>query len=98
MGYDVVQVSALDPESQFSLWSNTADIVGIHGAGMMNMIMMPPGGNYTEIAADIGRSGTVRCAIAAGLRVGVLENGARDAQGNQAIDLDRLEALLLDAP
>ena len=98
MGYDVMEVSALDPESQFSMWANTTDIVGIHGAGMMNMIMMPPGGNYTEIAADINRSCTVRCAIAAGQRVGVLENGARDAQGSLVIDLDRLEALLLDAP
>ena len=98
MGYDVVDVSALDPESQFSLWANTTDIVGIHGAGMMNMIMMPSGGNYTEIGATIGRSNTVRCAMAAGHQVRILENGARDAQGRLVIDLDRLEALLLDAP
>ena len=97
MGYDVVEVSALDPDSQFALWANTTDIVGIHGAGMMNMIMMPFGGNYTEIAATTDLSCTVRCAMAAGHRVRVLENGARDAQGLLEIDLGQLEALLLNA-
>ena len=97
MGFDVVEVSAMDPESQFELWANTTDIVGIHGAGMMNMIMMPSGGNYTEIASTIGRICIARCAMAAGHRVGAMENGPRDAQGCLNIDLDRLEALLLDA-
>ena len=97
MGYDVVDVSAMEPEKQFSLWANTTDMVGIHGAGMLNMIMMPPGGNYTEIGATINRSCTVRCAMAAGHRVGVLESGARDPRGRQMIDLDRLGTLLIDA-
>lgn len=47
LDFRVVKVSELEPESQFALWANTADIVGIHGAGMMNMIMMPEGANYT---------------------------------------------------
>ena len=97
MGYDVVEVSALDPQSQFELWANATDIVGIHGAGMMNMIMMPSGGNYTEIASTIGRSIIARCAMVAGHRVGAMRNGTRNAQGLLEIDLCQLEALLLNA-
>ena len=104
LGYDVVEVSALDPEDQFALWANTTDIVGIHGAGMMNMIMMPSGSNFTEIAGAAHELGekvhcpnfNVRCAMAAGHNVGGL-SATIDAQGNPVIDLDKLEAMLLDA-
>ena len=93
LGYRVQTVSELDSNAQFALWANTTDIVGIHGAGMMNMIMMPSEGNYTEIVGA-RTSSTPRCAMAAGHRVGVLAS-VRDIQGRSHIDLDRLEALLL---
>ena len=104
LGYDVVQVSSLAPEDQLALWANTTDIVGIHGAGMLNMIMMPSGSNYTEIAGaahELGGKGhcpnsMVRCAMAAGHNVGGL-SASLAAQGNPVIDLDKLEAMLLDA-
>lgn len=101
LGYRIVEVSALDPESQFALWANTTDIVGIHGAGMMNMIMMPIGGNYTEIAGSSVESNqhspcpnwTIRCALAAGHNVrGILS--AVDGQNRPEIDMDRLEMAL----
>ena len=101
-GYQIANVSTLGPEAQLSLWGNTSDIVGIHGAGMMNMIMMPSGGNYTEIAVatpqgkPFSQSWTIRCAMAAGHRVNVLLC-AENAQGSMEIDLDRLEALLISA-
>ena len=98
LGYEVLEISPLDPESQFALWANTSDIVGIHGAGMMNMIMMPSGGNYTEIAGNEDVSVLIRCAMSAGHRVAMLEDSAVDAQGLLEIDLNRLEAMLLDAP
>ena len=104
LGYQVVELSTLDPETQFALWANTTDIVGIHGAGMMNMIMMPSGGNYTEIAGACQSDHTysptspcpnwiIRCAWAAGHRVrGIL--GQRSPQAHPAIDIERLEAAL----
>ena len=50
MGYDIVEISKLNPEEQLELYADATDIVGIHGAGMMNMLFMNPGVNYTEIA------------------------------------------------
>ena len=104
LGYDVVTVSALDPEDQFALWANTTDIVGIHGAGMMNMMMMPSGGNYTEIiAAPLGPGTSImRCAMAAGHQVGGIAGNAQTVEGGfgqdrLAIDLGRLESMLLDS-
>lgn len=104
LGYRVVNASELaselDPEEQFALWASTTDIVGIHNSGMMNMMMMPSGGNYTEITGThhgrIMTNTMIRSSMAAGHKVAVLVC-APDAQGRQEIDLDRLEALLLDA-
>lgn len=102
LGYRVLNVSELDPESQFALWANTTDIVGVHGAGMMNMIMMPFGANYTEITGTgtglrkyISVNWIIRCAMSAGLNCGGLAFDS-DANGCQKIDLYRLERLLLD--
>ena len=102
LGYQAVELSTLDPETQFALWANTTDIVGIHGAGMMNMIMMPSGGNYTEIAGASGHPNSpsspcpnwiIRCAWAAGHRVrGIV--GQRSPLGRPVIDIERLEAAL----
>ena len=50
MGCRVVEISMISPEDQLALRVDATGIVGIHGAGMMNMIMMPTGGNCTEIS------------------------------------------------
>ena len=100
LGYRIVNTSRIDPEEQFALWTNTTDIVGIHGAGMMNMMMMPPG-NYTEImrmeGPDLrrGKNWIARCAIAAGHSVAGLpvRLGAKD---RPELDLRLLETLLLN--
>ena len=101
LGFEVVAVSKVGPDDQFALWGNASDMVGIHGAGMMNMIMMPPEGNYTEIAsAQIRRpcpNSTVRCAMAVGHNVGGLTT-ALDMKGSPEIDIDKLEAMLHQAP
>lgn len=99
-GYDVMQVSRINPKEQFALWANTTDMIGIHGAGMMNMIMMPSGGNYIEIAGASGPNrhtpcpnSTIRCAVAAGLRVCGISTTV-DQHGRPMIDIGRLEAEL----
>lgn len=92
-GYRVVEVSALDPKAQFDLWANTTAIAGVHGAGLMNMILMQPG-RYTEIgAAPRGPNYTARCAMAAGHGVSGMA-GEINRDGHPVIDLDRLYRLL----
>ena len=104
MGFRIVEVSALDPHAQLSLWANTIEMVGIHGAGMMNMIMMPRDGKsiYTEIFGGRESSEenferrflqTGRCALAAGHRINLLASGL-DQESRPIIDIERLESLL----
>ena len=101
LGYRVLNVSEIDVNAQFALWANTTDIVGIHGSGMMNMIMMPSGGNYCEIVPMPANSNQpwlcpvilYCCAMAAGHRTRAL-SGAVNEQGRPEVNLDRLEALL----
>ena len=101
LGYRVLVASSLDVESQFEIWANAASIVGVHGAGMMNMIMMPVGSLYIEIgcyASDREYAAcrsilTTRCAAAAGHRVNGIE-AELDEEGRQTIDIGKFEALL----
>ncbi|MEO1493926.1 MAG: glycosyltransferase 61 family protein [Pseudomonadota bacterium] len=93
-GYRVVAASDLSLDDQFALWCNTGDIVGIHGAGMMNMIMMPETSRYTEITPHPrGPFYTARCAMAAGHDVAGYTADA-GPEGQSQIDLARLEAIL----
>ena len=100
LGYHVVEASSLDPEDQFALWANASSIVGVHGAGMMNMIMMPAGSFYAEIAGNAtGREYaakravlTTRCAAAAGHRVHGIAS-SHDDDFRQWIDIGRLEEM-----
>ena len=104
LGYQIVEASKLDPESQFPLWANATEIIGVHGAGMMNLIMMSPGHGYTEITgAPYSRNGRVRtprwnarCAISFGHKVNVIASTV-DAQGRPVIDLERLEIFLSES-
>ena len=101
LGYRVLEASSIEQERQFQIWSNASSIVGVHGAGMMNMIMMPAGSLYTEISGYAGNqdyaalrsSWTTRCAAAAGHRVNGIES-SHDEEGRQFIDIQRLETLL----
>lgn len=93
-GYRVMEISKISPDDQFLLWANTTDIIGIHGAGMMNMIMMLFEGTYTEIAgAGNERNWISRCAMAVGHRVRCV-NSSRDQEDRPVIDLEELEKIL----
>ena len=104
LGYQVVEASTLDPEGQFGLWANASSIVGVHGAGMMNMIMMPAGSFYAEIAGNASGPEyatkrailTTRCAVAAGHRVHGLVS-SQDDDYRQWIDIGGLEEMLRKA-
>lgn len=101
MGYHIVEVSKLSPEEQLELWANATDVVGIHGAGMMNSLFMQPGANYTEIAGapvvsdpnHFVAHSTARCAMIAGHKVNGLI-GELDRDGNPIINLELLEEIL----
>lgn len=96
MDYHVVEVSKLSPEEQLELWANATDIVGIHGAGMMNSLFMQPGANYTEITgapANHILHYTARCAMIVGHNVKGLI-GDIDRDGNAVINLNHLEEIL----
>ena len=102
-GYLIVAASTLDPNSQLELWANTKHIIGVHGSGMMNMIMMPQGGNYTEIFGAsyknkhgkevYGNKMIMRCAIAAGHVVRVITS-KRNKEDRPEINLVQVRNLL----
>ena len=102
-GYLIVEVSRYDLDAQLELWANTTDIMGVHGAGMMNMIMMPQGGNHTEIigASYINKQGNevygnkeiLFSAIAAGHRVRAITS-KRNKEGRPEINLEKVRTLV----
>ena len=101
MGYRVIEISKLDPDAQYRIWANCADLVGIHGAGMMNMLMMPEGSKYAEITGapvdlipvKYAPTSIARCAMTAGHDVSAL-SGDLDREGRPAIDIERLETII----
>lgn len=49
-GFERTMMEALDFDAQVQLMRETRVLVGPHGAGLTNMIFMPPGGDVVEIA------------------------------------------------
>lgn len=105
MEYMIVEGSKLSLDAQLALWPNVTDLIGVHGSGMMNLLMMPEGGNYTEIAGApyINIRGetvvveplTLRCAIAAGHHVrGIV--GIRNKEDQPMIDLEQITKIMLE--
>lgn len=104
LGFQIIEASKLNCKEQLPLWANVTNILGVHGAGMMNFIMMFPGQRFTEIAGAPHPVGNrvlttryiARCALAFGHRVNVVASKL-DTRGHSAIDLERLEDVLNDA-
>ena len=110
MGYKIAIVSELEPEEQFALFANTTDLIGVHGSGMINTMMMPSGGTHTEITGaphinmDTGKfdfrhlqghNCMLRLATAIGHQVRVIIS-KRDLQQRPLIDLDLVKENLLN--
>ena len=49
LGYEVVVAETLDLADQIKLFSSAGGIVGLHGAGLANMIWAPPGCRIVEL-------------------------------------------------
>ena len=111
MGYKIALVSEMEPDEQFALFANTTDLIGIHGSGMINTMMMPPGGTHTEITGaphidfDTGKSDyrhlqghncMLRFATIIGHQVNAITS-IRDQQNRPLIDLDLVKKNILDA-
>lgn len=107
MGYKIAIVSELDPDTQFRLFANTTQLIGVHGSGMVNTLMMPPRGKHTEIIGaphidmytgkqDFRHMGghicELRIAMAIGHRVRVIACASnRDAKQRPVINLEWLK-------
>jgi len=48
-GYEIVDADTLSPDQQVRLFSSVSHLVGIHGAGLTNMIFCPPGCRVLEL-------------------------------------------------
>ena len=109
-GYKIVNVSELSTDAQFSLWANTTDLIGVHGSGMINSMMMPCCGRHTEITGapyydmnsgkiDVshmtGHICLIRLARAIGHKVRVIPS-MRDMQNRSVIDLDQVKRYLIE--
>ena len=49
LGYEMVDAETLDLAEQIRLFSSAREIVGLHGAGLANMIWAPPGCRIVEL-------------------------------------------------
>lgn len=104
LGFQIVEASKIAPKSQFALWAGSTDVVGVHGAGLMNLIMMQPGSGFTEITGGRNplngnvptRRDIARCAIAFEHRTNVIA-GTWDTKCRPIVDIDRLEAILSES-
>ncbi len=47
--WGIVDAAGIPPQGQLELFSSTTLLVGQHGAGLANMVWMPPGGTVVEI-------------------------------------------------
>lgn len=103
LGYHIIEASKINSGTQLPLWANATDILGVHGAGMMNFIMMLPGQRFTEIAGAPHPVGNrvlttkyiARGAVAFGHQVNVVASKL-DPKGRSAINIERLEGVLND--
>lgn len=53
-GYEIILCEELKLSEQVRLFANAKSIIGPHGAGLINMIYMPAGGQVAEIALPAG--------------------------------------------
>ncbi|MAU98562.1 MAG: hypothetical protein CMP81_22210 [Fulvimarina sp.] len=67
-GYLIAEVSKITAPQQAGLWPGVKTIAGVHGAGLMNMIMCEDADYLELFGFPRGPDFTMRCAVAAGHR------------------------------
>jgi hypothetical protein len=48
-GYEIIDTDALSPQQQIEVFSSVSHLIGIHGAGLTNMVFCPPGCRVLEL-------------------------------------------------
>lgn len=88
-GFEVVRAEELSFREQVALASRTEILVGVHGAGLANMVFMPKGAHVIEIAHPRYPSPAFYAlASALGLEYWILWGAPADARGREALDVE----------
>lgn len=88
-GFEIVEAGRLSFREQVALASETTVLLGIHGAGLANMIFMPEGRHVVEIVHPHYPSPIYYAlASALGLRYWLVWGTPDDARGREKLDLE----------
>ena len=92
VGYEILFLEQMSLAEQYRFFSAAKTVVGIHGAGLSNMVFMPPGGTVVELLADNYPSHVFET-LASG-RQNFIRIGVDTKQRNSSKVLSELQAVL----
>jgi capsular polysaccharide biosynthesis protein len=90
-GFLVIDPGALNIPQIAQLLRNTKQVIGVHGAGMANILFAPPGCELTEIVAFHGNSRSIAaiCTIL-GHKYSELRTGQGDVNSKPKVDINEI--------